>query len=317
MLTRLVSRLATSVRSALLGIGCCLALANAASAEIGIISPAEAKALIESPDAAKRPVVLDTRGGYKDYFRGHLPTAHHINFDTLRGTDHGVPVQYLPDDLTKTLLVRAGVDRSRTHLIYAWGEQLPNDEILSASMVAYVLEKFGVEDVRIVDGGLPEWKKQKLPVTQEYFGNPAGTLPEKEYKEIALTVKDVLARKGQPGVVLVDARPHNEYLGEDEIWLRKGHIPGAISFHWARLMETDNTHKFRPFETVKQDLAKAGLTPDKEILVYCGTSREGSLLRFYLKHVAKYPSVRLYEGSWKEYVSLKDLPAETKENVAK
>jgi thiosulfate/3-mercaptopyruvate sulfurtransferase len=30
--------------------------------------------------------VLDTRGGYKDYFRGHLPTAHHINFDTLRGT---------------------------------------------------------------------------------------------------------------------------------------------------------------------------------------------------------------------------------------
>lgn len=317
MLIRLVSRLSTSVRSALLGIGCCLALVNPARAEIGIISPAEAKALIESPDAARRPVVLDTRGGYKDYFRGHLPTAHHINFDTLRCTDHGVPVQYLPDDLTKALLVRAGVDRSRTHLIYAWGEQLPNDEILSASMVAYVLEKFGVEHVRIVDGGLPEWKKQKLPVTQEYFGNPAGTLPEKEHKEIALTVKDVLARKGQPGVVLVDARPHNEYLGEDEIWLRKGHIPGAISFHWARLMETDNTHKFRPFETVKQDLAKAGLTPDKEILVYCGTSREGSLLRFYLKHVAKYPSVRLYEGSWKEYASLKDLPAETKENVAK
>ena len=317
MLTRLVSRLSTSVRTALLGIGCCLALANGASAEIGIISTAEAKALIESPDAAKRPVVLDTRGGYKDYFRGHLPTAHHITFDTLRGTDHGVPVQYLPDDLTKALLVRAGVDRSRTHLVYAWGEQLPNDEILSASMVAYVLEKFGVEEIRIVDGGLPEWKKQKLPVTQEYFGNPAGALPEKEHKEIALTVKDVLARKGQPGVVLVDARPHNEYLGEDEIWLRKGHIPGAISFHWARLMETDNTHKFRPFETVKQDLAKAGLTPDKEILVYCGTSREGSLLRFYLKHVAKYPNVRLYEGSWKEYVSLKDLPAETKENLAK
>ncbi len=76
-------------------------------AEIGIISPAEAKTLIDAPDAARRPIVLDTRGGYKDYFRGHLPTAHHINFDTLRGTDHGVPVQYLPDDLTKALLIRA------------------------------------------------------------------------------------------------------------------------------------------------------------------------------------------------------------------
>ncbi|MFM7983144.1 MAG: rhodanese-like domain-containing protein, partial [Candidatus Fonsibacter sp.] len=116
---------------------------------------AEAQRLISHSDASRRPIVLDTRGGYKDYFRGHIPTAHHINFDTLRGTDQGVPVQYLPDDLTAALLIRAGVDRDRTHLVYATGESLPNDEILSASMVAYVLEKFGVEDIRIVDGGLP------------------------------------------------------------------------------------------------------------------------------------------------------------------
>jgi thiosulfate/3-mercaptopyruvate sulfurtransferase len=294
-----------------------LLFGNAARADIGIISPADAKRLMNAADPAKRPIVLDTRGGYKDYFRGHLPTAHHLNFDTLRGTDHGVPVQYLPDDLTKALLIRAGVDRNRMHLIYATGEALPNDEILSASMVAYVLEKFGVQDIRIVDGGLPGWKKAKLPVTQEYFGNPPGTLPETDNKGIALTVDDVLKRKGQSGVVLVDARPHNEYIGDDDIWLRKGHIPGAISFHWARLMEKDNTHKFLPFNSVKTELEAAGLTADKEILVYCGTSREGSLLRFYLKHVAKYPNVRLYEGSWKEYASLKQHPVETKENKAK
>jgi len=288
---------------------------TAVRADIGIISPAEASKLIETADPAKRPIVLDTRGGYKDYFRGHLPTAHHINFDTLRGTDSGVPVQYLPEDLTKALLVRAGIDKDRMHLIYATGDKLPNDEILSASMVAYVLEKYGVKDIRIVDGGLPSWAKAKLPVTQEYFGNPKGTLPEKGNPEIALDVNDVLKRK--PGSVLVDARPINEYLGDDDVWLRKGHIPGAISFHWARLMEKDNTHAFLPFEKVKAELEAAGLSPDKEILVYCGTSREGSLLRFYLKHVAKYPNVRLYEGSWKEYASLKQHPAETKENKAK
>ena len=288
---------------------------SASRADIGIISPAEAQKLIEDKDPAKRPIVLDTRGGYKDYFRGHLPTAHHINFDTLRGTDNGVPVQYLPDDLTKALLVRAGIDKNGMHLIYATGEKLPNDEILSASMVAYVLEKYGVENIRIVDGGLPAWKAAKLPVTQEYFGNPKGTLPEKTNFGIALNVDDV--RKRKPEAVLVDARPKNEYLGDDDVWLRKGHIPGAISFHWARLMEADNTHAFLPFEQVKKQLEAAGLTADKEILVYCGTSREGSLLRFYLKHVAKYPNVRLYEGSWKEYASLKQHPAETTENKAK
>ena len=285
-----------------------------ARAEIGVISPPEAKQLIESSEPGKKPIVLDTRGGYKDYFRGHLPTAHHINFDTLRGTDHGVPVQYLPDDLTKALLVRAGVDRNRTHLIYATGDALPNDEILSASMVAYVLEKFGVQDIRIVDGGLPEWKKLGFPVTQEYFGNPTGQLPQQDNANIALGIDELLARKDKPGVILVDARPHNEYLGDDDIWLRKGHIPGAVSFHWARLMGKENTHQFQPLAETKAELASAGLTPDKELLVYCGTSREGSLLRFYLKHVAKYPNVRLYEGSWKEYVSLKQHPVETKEN---
>lgn len=286
-----------------------IATSVAVYAEIGVISPAEAKALIEHPEPSQRPIVLDTRGDYKAYFRGHLPTAHHLNFDTLRGTDHGVPVQYLPDDLTRALLIRAGIDKNRTHLIYATGAKLPNDEILSASMVAYVLEKYGVREIRIVDGGLPEWSAQKLPVTQEYFGNPKGTLPETGNPKIALTVEDVVKRK--PGSVLVDARPRNEYLGDDDVWLRKGHIPGAIGFHWAKLMEPGNTHKFLPFEKTKAELEAAGLTPDKEILVYCGTSREGSLLRFYLKHVAKYPNVRLYEGSWKEYAARKDLPTET------
>lgn len=294
-------------------------LALPAQAATGIISPADAKALIENPDAKKRPVVLDTRGGYKDYFRGHLPTAQHLNFDTLRGTDQAVPVQYLPDNLTKSLLVRAGADMDRTHLIYATGEALPNDEILSASMVAYVLEKFGIKDIRIVDGGLPAWKAAGFMATQDYFGNPAGNLPFRGKHEVALTADEVIQNKDKAGYVLVDARPHNEYVGNDDVWLRKGHIPGAISFHWARLMEKDNTHKFKPFAQVKAELEAAGITPDKEIMCYCGTSREGSLLRFYLKHVAGYPKVRLYEGAWKEYVWLKNksLPAETKESKAK
>src|SRR5690606_29807986 len=103
-----------------------LLAASPVMAEIGIVSPVEAARLIEEAAEDEQPIVLDTRGGYKDYFRSHLPTAHHLNFDTLRGTDQGVPVQYLPGDLTKALLMRAGVNRERTHLIYATGDRLPN-----------------------------------------------------------------------------------------------------------------------------------------------------------------------------------------------
>jgi thiosulfate/3-mercaptopyruvate sulfurtransferase len=294
-----------------------IVIGSFARAEISVISCSEAHRLIEHPNVTGRPIVIDTRGGYKDYFKGHIPTAHHLNFDTLRGTDLGVPVQYLPDDLTKALLTRAGIDKQRTHILYATGDKLPNDEILSTSMVAYVLEKFGVEEIRIIDGGLAEWQRQKLPTTQEYFGNPAGKLPDVAKKSIGIDLVEILSKKDKANVVLVDARPHNEYVGEDDIWLRKGHIPGAISFHWARLMEKDNTHKFIAKDKALAELRSAGLTNDKEIVVYCGTSREGSLLRFYLAHVAGFPNVRLYEGSWKEYASLKQYPAETQENKAK
>jgi thiosulfate/3-mercaptopyruvate sulfurtransferase len=290
-----------------------LFFSTALHAEIGLISPAEAKKLIENPDASQRPIVLDTRGGYKDYFRGHLPTAHHINFDTLRGTNEAVPVQYLPDDITKALLVRAGVDQDRLHLVYATGDKLPNDEILSTSMVVYVLEKFGVQNIRVVDGGLAGWVKAGFQPAKDYFGNPAGKLPEKGNASIGVDVKIVQAHVGKPGNLLVDARPLNEFQGNDDVWLRKGHIPGAISFHWARLMESDNTHQFKPHADMKAELEGAGITPDKNIICYCGTSREGSLIYFTLKYVLKYPSVRLYEGSWKEYVWLdgQSLPAET------
>jgi thiosulfate/3-mercaptopyruvate sulfurtransferase len=288
-------------------------LTVAAQADIGLISPAEAKKLIEHPDPAQRPVVLDTRGGYKDYFRGHLPTAHHLNFDTLRGTDQAVPVQYLPDRLTRALLKRAGADKNRLHLVYATGDRLPNDEILSTSMVVYVLEKFGIDNIRVVDGGLAGWVKAGFVAERAYFGNPPGRLPWRGTKGMAADVDDVRAHGGKPGHLLVDARPLNEYQGNDDVWLRKGHIPGAISFHWARLMESDNTHQFKPVAAMKAELQRAGITPDQDILCYCGTSREGSLLYFTLKHVLGYPKVRLYEGSWKEYVWIRgqSLPAET------
>jgi thiosulfate/3-mercaptopyruvate sulfurtransferase len=34
--------------------------------------------------------------------------------------------------------------------------------------------------------------------------------------------------------------------------------------------EEDNTHKFKPYSEVKAELEAAGITPDKEVLAYCG-----------------------------------------------
>lgn len=95
--------------------------------------------------------------------------------------------------LTKELLKRAGADKDRLHIVYGDGAQLPSDEVLSASMVAYVLEKFGIEQIRILDGGLADYKASGAPVTQEYFGNPEGSLPPHLNAGIGADIDTVLA----------------------------------------------------------------------------------------------------------------------------
>ena len=63
-----------SIRSLLLAAACAAILPDA-RADIGLISPIDAKALIEAADPAKGPVVLAPRGGSKDSLRGHIPLS--------------------------------------------------------------------------------------------------------------------------------------------------------------------------------------------------------------------------------------------------
>ena len=51
-------------------------------------------------------------------------------------------------------------------------------------------------------------------------------------------------------------------------------------------LHTDPVCTLPPFSAVRAELEKAVITPDKNISAHYGTSREGSLLQSYLKHVA-------------------------------
>lgn len=277
-----------------------------------LISAEDLEKEIARKDFSEDMLILDTRSRYKDYIKGHVPMARHLNFGTLRGTDeNGVPVQYLPADLTRNLLERAGVSENKRVVVYA---DSTGDDILSASMVAYVLEKHGVDKVQILNGGLSHFAKTGK-VSRKYPKIPAGKMGKVEHTKMGIDVAELVAKNKDKNIVLVDARPSTEYLGKDDIWPRQGHIPGAVNIPWQTVVTENNTHLFRPWNQVKKTFFDAGVKPDQEVVVYCGTSREGSLLRFYLTHIAGYKNVRLYEGSWKEYSSISKLPVELKANA--
>lgn len=43
------------------------------------------------------------------------------------------------------------------------------------------------------------------------------------------------------------------------------------------------------------------MTPDKEVITYCGIGERASYTWFVLKYLLGYPNVKTYDGSWLEW----------------
>ncbi|ACK68202.1 Rhodanese domain protein [Rippkaea orientalis PCC 8801] len=251
--------------------------------------------------------ILDVRTNPLDYIAGHIPNAVHIADPTFRGPNGLLPVQYWQNDKLQSLFTEAGVTDKTKVLVYADGR-----EVLGATMVAYLLERTGHPNVTVLDGGFAGYKAAQLPVAKEFPKYKPGKFTIKDDPSVRVTLEQVKQAIGKPGVVFIDPRPPELFSGEQQIWVRNGHIPGAKNIPWGTFtVGESNFHQLKPLDEIKQLLAQRGITPDQDIIVTCSTGREATLQYHVLKHLLGYPKVRVYEGSWTEYSSYPDLPIET------
>jgi thiosulfate/3-mercaptopyruvate sulfurtransferase len=73
-------------------------------------------------------------------------------------------------------------------------------------------------------------------------------------------------------------------------------------------LEGEEVRVWKKKEDLEKLFAEHGVTRDKEVIVHCRTGREASHLYFTLKHVLRFPHVRLYRGSWVEWSADKTMP---------
>jgi thiosulfate/3-mercaptopyruvate sulfurtransferase len=253
--------------------------------------------------------VVDVRQPWPSYLQNHLPNAAWLNIESLRSTNAGLPFQLLSADGYSELFTRLAIRSGRPVVVYSAGDQLDID----ATFAAWLIAGFDQAPVFLLDGGYAKWELEGRPLTQEYpHQAPQGKpLDRKHFSLATASLADVQASLGRSGALLVDARPPEQFGGSAGAQRRRGHIPGAISHPWKSDLESrDLVTVWKLQDSLRAGYSAQGITPDKDIIVYCNSSTEASHVFFALRYLLGYPKVRIYTGAWSEWAERMDLPIE-------
>lgn len=247
----------------------------------------------------------DAEAGKNDYQKGHIPGAVFLDINkdlSAPVKEHGGRHPLLGKELLAQTLGKAGVSNDKTIVVY------DDQGGMMAARLWWILTYLGHEDVAVLDGGYSVWINAGHETTTEVSELEPETFRVKHDSETPLVaVNDVLNLLEDENVILLDAREPKRYAGTEEpIDPVAGHIPGALNYFWQEVLTADGTWKS------SKDLQNhfSELSPEKEIIVYCGSGISACPNILALKE-AGYDNVKLYGGSWSDWVSYKENPVAT------
>lgn len=250
----------------------------------------------DNPDV--KIIEVSTEAGL--YERGHIKNAVKFNWytDLVEVVNRDIVAGTRFQKLART----AGINKNSIVVLYgdknnwfaAWG--------------AWIFNTYGIEDVRLLDGGRVKWEKDGRAFTTTVATPKDGTfVATKADKSVRATlIRDVLPAVRKKGTSdIVDIRSADEYSGKifapagfQELAVRAGHIPGAVNVPWGTNVNADGT--FKTVAELKKLYADKGIDGKKPIITYCRIGERSSLTWFVLSEILGY-EVKNYDGSWTEY----------------
>jgi len=251
--------------------------------------------------------LLDQRGSFAHYLEHHIPGAQFLHIETLRMSEGGIPCKMLAPAMLGAIFSRLGISRRTPVVLYATN---PGDH-LSAAFTGWNLAVTGHEHWQILDGHFSQWVREGRAVTQQYPSVRAAPYDVQFQDDLYADWRYIADRLGSPDMILVDSRTRSLYTGAAGPTMRRGHIPGAVLHNF--LWDFSREGVYLPLEQIRRRYERQGVTPEKEVITYCITGREGASNWFMLKYLLGYPRVRLYQASLSEWAALPDLPMVTGE----
>ena len=213
---------------------------------------------IEQPD-----FVLIDCGEAVAYRRAHIPGAVGIGAHPyLKGAES--PRHVMDAQEFQQHARGLGVSKDTPVVLY------DDNASLHATRVWWVFDRYGHDNVRVVDGGFNAWLEEGWPLTSAPASPQPGdfTASLDESHSCALDELKAVVERGE-ALQIWDTRSDGEWSGEDDRGnQRAGRIPGALHLEWLRLMEGPPGRQFRPLAEMRRLLVDAGIDPEAETVSY-------------------------------------------------
>ena len=241
-----------------------------------------------------------------DYEKGHIPGSLFVKYmDThLMKSPAGLTVELPPMSELADTFGKLGVANDSHVVLY-----MTNTWVSQTTRVFLTLDAMGLGDhTSILDGGFPAWKKEGRPVTTDIPSVKRGKLEPCAQNDVIVDLDYMKSNLHHPGVDIIDARFEAHHSGaEVPKNSRSGHIPGATSVPFEKLVDGNN--KLKPEAELKAILNAAGVKPGDRVVSYCYIGQRATVIYFAARYLGY--DARLYDGSWEEWNKHTELPTET------
>ncbi|WXG43910.1 MAG: sulfurtransferase [Promethearchaeati archaeon SRVP18_Atabeyarchaeia-1] len=256
-------------------------------------------------------MIVDAQPDLYDYVQQHIPGASYLSERILRASLGGLPARYISLESIQSILRNIGVKADLPIVVYTGtGAFKVQGDGAEQFMVAYTLARFGHDKIYVLDGGIDKWKEEGRKLTKIFPRIKESRFKGKVNHDLFVEYEEFKRIKDQGGVLHLDTRPSKYYEGEGP-WIRLGHIPGAVNLPWTELVDEKNSRLLRSDSELKTLFERHGASPDKSVILSCGTGRHATVPFFLLKWYFGYPKVRIFEGSFTEWTSYRDNPTLT------
>lgn len=244
------------------------------------------------------------RDGRAEYHAAHIPGAVYFDIDEVKDINSTLPHMLPPPEVFSLHMARLGISDGQRIVVY------DGAGLFSAPRVWFTFKAFGVAEVYILEGGLPNWRAKGLPVESGNVVREPGRFTPHFSPSMVANLDRVDLSLKQKTAQIIDARPAARFRGEEaepRAGVASGHIPGSINVPSSALVKDG---RLASQDQIKKAFDEAGYDPSEPAIVSCGSGVSAAILWLALDAIGKQPAA-LYDGSWSEWGTNPTTPKAT------